>query len=537
MKQYINISFSIFLGLILFTSCEDLLEISPEEVLLSKDYLGDNEEDARSALFGVLSQMQGITEQHIVLGEMRADLVDVNANSVDELRQINNHDIKSDNSYLDATTLFSIINNCNFALAGIDTVAYDNRLLDDYASIFRVRVWTQMQILLNYGQLPYVTKPFSNTVDILEDYPLLSFNEGLDQLIEDLRTVSGIENVTKYAGSNGFNITSMIPTHEVLLGDLNLWRGNYIAAAIYYKQFFDDNVSSDSSLYNLSSSTIGVYLSAGVYDAFSFWGLLFDDTIRGSAVINYVGYDIEGRQENTGYSVLTEQMKPSSSILLNWGEQSAGYLGEPVVLSNLVGDNRAPESVSDDLSSITKYQSEYFVWNRVVKTYLRYAEAINYAGYPNHALTIVNGIFNDPDTAANDANIFTNSESFLNFTKAQYYIITNGVPESGNLGVRGRVGMAPVSIAEDLSTADAIDAVGKLILNEAALELAFEGNRWGDLLRFSIRHNDPSIISEAVAQKFVISGDESRADIVRQKLMNPANWFLPLSIPENFVSE
>ena len=102
-------------GLSLF-SCKDMLDVTPDEVLLQKDYLGTDQVEARSALFGVLSQMQDITKQYLVLGELRADLMDVTDESVDELRQINEHNVQSGNSLADPTELFSIINNCNYAL-------------------------------------------------------------------------------------------------------------------------------------------------------------------------------------------------------------------------------------------------------------------------------------------------------------------------------------------------------------------------------------------------------------------------------------
>ncbi|WP_299669136.1 RagB/SusD family nutrient uptake outer membrane protein [uncultured Polaribacter sp.] len=537
MKQYITILFSILIGATLFTSCESLTDVSPEEVLLSDDYLGDDKLDARSALFGVISQMQDITEQYIVLGEIRADLVDVTSNAGDEIRQINTHNINLENSYVDPKTLFSIINNCNFALAGIDTEAYDNLLLDDYASILRIRTWSQMQILINYGKLPYITDPIQNEDDLTKKYPLLSFEQGIDQLIENLQAVTGVDNVTDYENSLGFSIFNMIPNQDVLLGDLNLWKGNFPLAAMHYKQFLDDNVSGASNFYNLTS-LYGVTTteSSGAYTTDNNWDDIFQETIQNSEVINYISYSEQFRQENNGFVVFGNQIKPSSQAIFLWDEQLKGFNKQPYES----GDNRASVSYTgiSDMARITKYQYDYFTWNRVAKIYLRYAEAINYAGYPYHALTIVNGIFNDPNTLPQMALIFNNTEDFLNFDVNQYYVTNSSdVPTSGNLGVRGRVSMAPVFIDSNVSNEEAIKLAGELILNEMALELAFEGNRWEDLVRFSKRANNPVIISEAVAQKFETSGDASSAAKVRAILMNPENWYLPLTLPENFVSD
>ncbi|PQV48953.1 SusD-like starch-binding protein associating with outer membrane [Jejuia pallidilutea] len=536
MKRYINITLLLLFGLAVFTSCESLLDVDPEEVVLSDDYLGDSELDARSALFGVLSQMQELTGQYVVLGELRADLVNVNSRTADELRQISKHEVEEGNSYSDPTALFAIINNCNFAIEGIDTEAYENLLLDDYASILRIRVWAQMQILIHYGKLPYITEPIRTNDDLEKNYPLLTINEAIDQLILDLQPITGVENVTKYENSLGFNIFKMIPNQDILLGDLNLWKGNYVEAAIHYKQFLDDNVSGGGNFYNLTSQYGAITTqSGGNYNVRNNWENIYQENIQNNVVINYVAFDDQYRQPNSAFSILMNEIKPSALAILKWGAQFKAFEGERYEL----GDNRAEASYEGegDLAIITKYQYEYFVWNRVVKIYLRYAEAINYAGFPDQALTIVNGIFNNPGVEPKDAPIFDNDEGYLNFDVDQYFNTNSSdEPISGNLGVRGRVSMEPVTVNEDLTEAEKIEEVGMLILEEAALELAFEGNRWEDLMRFALRSNDASILANAVADKFETSGDDAGAAAIQAKLMNPENWFLPLTIPSNFSS-
>ena len=376
MKQYINITFGVLLSLMLFTSCESLLEVSPEEVLLSDDYLGADELDARSALFGVISQMQDVAEQYVVLGEMRADLVDVSPEATEEIRQINNHNVSPDNSFADPTTLFSIINNCNFAIEGIDTEAYENQLLDDYASIMRIRTWAQLQILINFGKLPYITTPIKTNADLEEEYPLLSFEDGITQLIENLELIADVENVTKYENSLGYNIFKMIPDNDILLGDLYLWQGHYILSATHYKKFLDDNVS--GSVYNLRSYAVNTTFSGGEYQVDPSWEDMFDDNLPSNEVINYIPFDEQYRQPNTGFTVFKEQMTYSAVIEQSWLSQIRGFEGEPYAQGDLPGDFVRSEGSIDrtDSSKIGKYQYEYFMWYRAAKVYLRYAEAV-----------------------------------------------------------------------------------------------------------------------------------------------------------------
>ena len=65
------------------------------------------------------------------------------------------------------------------------------------------------------------------------------------------------------------------------------------------------------------------------------------------------------------------------------------------------------------------------------------------------------------------------------------------------------------------------------LLNELALETAFEGTRWPDLLRVAIRRNDPSFIADRIYNK--LSKNPATAGIAAQtraKLL-ARDWFLP----------
>ena len=61
------------------------------------------------------------------------------------------------------------------------------------------------------------------------------------------------------------------------------------------------------------------------------------------------------------------------------------------------------------------------------------------------------------------------------------------------------------------------------IINERARELAFEGERFYDLMRVAKRRNDPSYLADKVAAKF--SGQ--KAEQIREYLLNEENWYVP----------
>ncbi len=67
-------------------------------------------------------------------------------------------------------------------------------------------------------------------------------------------------------------------------------------------------------------------------------------------------------------------------------------------------------------------------------------------------------------------------------------------------------------------------ALNELVLDERARELAFEGKRWYDLVRKALRHGDPSVIRDRIAQKSSTTGTT-----IKNRLNHVNNLFFPIS--------
>ena len=72
---------------------------------------------------------------------------------------------------------------------------------------------------------------------------------------------------------------------------------------------------------------------------------------------------------------------------------------------------------------------------------------------------------------------------------------------------------------------DTIKCVEDMIITEMALEGAFEGYRFNDLMRIALRRNDPAYLADPVSMRYGLQAPNTE---LRQKLMDPNNWYLPL---------
>ena len=542
MKKICNLLICLFISSIFLVSCNDMLGVDSKRLLTEQEY-GHTPNDVLYSTFGVLSQMQKLADSYVLLGELRGDLMNVSETSDLSLREINDFAITPANKYVDIKNYYAVINNCNYILQNLDStvvVKGEKLQLGQMAAIKSIRAWTYMQIALNFKTAKYYDKAILTVEDSKKSYPELDITALADVLIADLLPIKNVPFQNIGAVGSYSTIYSYFPI-SFLLGDLYLWKGEYEKAAVEYHDFM---------------LKFGIIIYGGYSSA---W-IETNKTITNTANLNWLTTFAPFSSEiSTTITCPTEygqkfaldslnyqhKIVPSTQAISNWDNQTY-YLNEA---SNTQGDLRKYGSISWGLpataksgitttfntndvtlnpSIILKYKiyNQNVVIYRNSLLYLRYAEAVNRLNKPALAFAVLKYGLNP--TNMSNLKIIPAKEN----DPAATYMKFNDTKFTYNVGIRMR-GLGACdkdttfyTFHAQNSLRDSVLYVEDLIQKELALETAFEGNRFTDLMRITLRRikngeGDASYLADPIAAKHV--GNESA---IRTLLMNPENWYI-----------
>ncbi len=604
------------------SGCKDFFDQESEHVIYSdKDHL-DNATDTIYSMTGILSKLQALADRTILLGEVRGDLVDVTNIASNDLRQLAQFNADDDNMYNAPRDYYAVINNCNYFIAHVDTAMKNNRneyiFMREYAAAKAIRAWTYLQLVLNYGSVPFVTDPILTKEESEANYPRYDLQAICDYFITDLLPLTekyGRE-YPKYGNIRNTDSRFFYFPLNIVLGDLYLWAGSasgnkeyYKQAALRYYKYISER-NGDNSTYATGTNMAqwptksttwssprdswsgSTFMSESYAEDCELITMIPCDSIKAEGNYSELRNLFNSRQENN-YKVSivpSNRLKEISAAQEYCNVSDNGITSyAPKGLSNYMsGDLRLWATVSEgyttDLSTgerietqhIYKYETRNVHIYRKQLVYLRMAEALNEAGFPHWAFSILAEGLNN-EVSLRNSPWYSQSDSLFmaqfDFPESRY--IQMGLDEFVNQ--QGRRGYnttgihtrgsglttyndyyispfyqltedcydwsktdtiivdndtiivstpAPQVLSQD-KIAELQEYVRELILQEGVLEFAFEGTRYYDIMRCALRSSNPGqyLANRIYARRGAENADLMRGEI-KKDLTNKDNWYL-----------
>lgn len=558
------------------TSCSDFFDVDSTHIIDANETRLNNATDTIYSLTGILNKMQAIGDRTILLGEARGDLMDVTSYTNADLRDVAMFNIGDDNKYNAPADYYAIINNCNYYIAHADTALRNNRneniFMAEYAAVKAIRAWTYLQLVTTYGKVPFYTNPILSKEEAEKEYPMKDIQGVCDYFINE----DGLESLVDQDYPH-YGVIKSLPSRlfyfpmRLVLGDLNLWAGNYLKAAKFYHDYIN-NRNGENSIYPITTNAIK-WTSDSWQSRLNSWTTnTFPSTESNSSyseVISIIptdsipseGYYSELRSifntthnDDNQVSLIPSKALTDLSDAQTYCYNNNGEIlyAPSTILDHMCGDLRYSGSVTRiedyqygdervDYQVIRKYNSRNIRVYRRTLVYLRLAEAMNRAGYPRYAFHILSTGVNDAilkDSICGhyseaDSTMLVSTYNFKGSDISNYNTtyVTNTDPTStrsyNTIGIHSRgCGFTPSNIYYRMpegTLEEQIKAVEDLIVNEEALEFAFEGYRYYDLLRVALRRTDnPSYLSDIIKARRGAGKDAG----ISVDLTNKANWFL-----------
>jgi starch-binding outer membrane protein, SusD/RagB family len=491
------ILFSFFFAAV--SSCEDdLFDAKIGDKIFPEQHY-NNASDVWSSFNGIVLLLQEIMPNHIMVDGLLSDQMIATSAAEAELVTLSNHSFSSGNSFVNGSAYYKVIISANDVLANVDDVVEIDKL--NYDSLTNIAVkralityrsWAYFNYVRLFGSATIIPETLTS-IDDAANMEVVDMETMLHRLIDDLTPV--LHDI------NSNQVELLIPNAintRALLGEIYLELNNYTLAEKYLREACEsfgrvmykvDRTYSRDAFKNIFINPGGALREVMVSVPFS-----FEDGQKNPLEIYFKPeFDFKIQPSNIVVNAFNTQKLISDTV---YGDT---FRGKGINISLVEADSDQYYISKYSLEpNVVPYSADIIIY-RASDVHLLLAEAYNRLGLPDIALALMNQGLKNLSPRPDDLRTW-----------------------SGNEGVRGRVFLDSRIIPEDV--VDKTLYLEELILEERALELAFEGKRWFDLMRVARRRGDPSFLANKVAAKY---SDAAVAQRVKDHLLTEANWFLP----------
>jgi starch-binding outer membrane protein, SusD/RagB family len=451
-------------------SCGDWMEQLPPQGLTREEFW-KTKEDVESVLMGAYSIFASMDGQLFKYGELRGDMVTDDINMPDDDKKIMESNIYPDNGLCNWSNFYKVINDCNEVIKFAPEVQSIDNTFSDYimygflSEAYFLRSLSYFYLVRIFRDVPYITEP--SETDAINFYvPKTNGDEILAHLTEDLEAIRIYATIDGYPTLNELKGRATKSAIDALLADIALWNFDY-EAVIQHVQ----NIEATRK-YNLIPTAE--------------WFSNFNPGNSGEGIFEFQFEDRQNRKNNIAgmTSRYSYNVDPSDRAI------------------EMFAIKYANEQYRGEKGSIIKWtENDYGIWK--------------YIGMPDGETT-------RPGSSANSANWIIYRFADVILMKAEALSQLGRFQEALDIlnQVRSRADV-PIVIPPN-----SFAGYEDFILDERALELAFEGKRWFDLMRMG-RRND-YLRKNKLIEIMVRNVPSTQKRILATKLTNPMGWYLPI---------
>ena len=495
--------FFLLLTALLFTSCVDTV-ILPEDKTVDEDFW-KSKGDVQLMVNGAYRSMLApdIVSRLIVWGGLRSEellpVSNVTGSLVEDLTEINLANTQPDNEFSRWAAFYHVINNCNLVLAKAESVMYEDPsytqgdYLSDCSQMLALRALCYFYLVRNFRDVPYVSEAFMNSSQN-RNVPQSAPDSVLTACINDLKTAE--TNAISPAAFNDWRRVGYMTRDAIqtLLADIYLWRASVTHSNADYQacvEYCDKVIASKKSQHVFTGGDReekDYYLAEGPR---MFSELFVNQNAEESIFeLQYNGNDYGG--------------EGNISLCKYYAHYNNG--GSPYLYASSIFENG--KTVYTTVTGSTGNRD----WRGLNYTYNNIVTVGSYDGLELRKYVADNdesgGTYNTiTSTRFATKNRAYNERYMQNFIiyrltdvmlmKAEALTALATADDDIQLRQAFNLVQAVNSRSKNIETSNDsihwvafsnITAMEELVMNERLRELAFEGKRWYDLMRYNYRH-------------------------------------------------
>ena len=514
-NKYIMCGLAAAFGL---SSCSDFLDIEPRNLVILEQFWNEKT-DVDNTVAGCYEGLQSTANitRMMAWGEFRSDNISIGEKAESDdyhMYKFLQANIDPNNVYTDWSSFYSVINRCNTVIFYAPQVQQkdpsfsESDLRATIAEVSAIRDLCYFYLIRSFKNVPYITTAYTDDNQPMA-IPASPFEEVLDSLINDLERVKG-DAVRRYPtnGDKQYYQTSRITRDAIyaMLCEMYLWKQDYQKCIDYadliikskqdkakedegtlysnMDKYFDGypliaNWTSQTGYFGAASDAI---FASGNSDE-SIFELYFSKTnanmSSNGAVNAYYGY-LDG---SWYYRVSPSQYlvtDVSNNLYKLFRNQYDARYYESIYSSNIIGKYTASitpviETTSTKVSTLPS---------------TLYAKDKNRANWIIYRLT---------DIMLMKAEALVQLAAGNDDEKLQEaFKLVQVVNKRSILKDKDRIAAADML---SFPTEDAKTKMEEMVMQERQRELLFEGKRWFDLVRRSMRDGNNEYLSRQISNK------------------------------------